>query len=309
MLKKYLIWHVQAIEKYFLRFILNRKLILFLIGFRIITKFRRGEIKVSFDSIRNCYKITSVETFGRGSPRWVHNRNLLFLYYRRGFKECARQIELDYRLNQIEFSFEPIIIDCGANVGNLELYLALRFEKYQYFAFEPEKSAFECLRLNTKNSNCYDVALGDNNNYSQIFYSSPDNGDSSVVKPLTSYKINEVKLVRADEYEPFIEALKLLGIVDKPHVIKKNGNFHPKSNENTLIDLIKLESEGFELESIQGFGSLIKSTRYISADVGFENQGKSTLPAVTNYLLAQGFEILDIGYPRLTVLFKNKFID
>jgi FkbM family methyltransferase len=301
-------WHIQAIEKYFFKFLLKCNSTFFVIGFRIISKLRRGNIKLEFDSFRGCYKITPIKPCVGGGARYVHNRNLLFVFFRRGFKECAKQIELDYLLNQINFSIEPIVIDCGANIGNLELYLSLRFEKYSYFAFEPEKSAYDCLTLNTKNSVCYNVALGDKNNDFQKFYSSPGNGDSSVVKPLGDCEIDEVKLVRADQYKPFIEALKSLGVTEKQHRIETSINVNPKTSKNSVIDLIKLESEGFELESIQGFGSLIKLTRYISTDVGFENNDNSTLPVVTNYLLAHGFEVLDVGYPRLTLLFKNKFM-
>jgi hypothetical protein len=69
--------------------------------------------------------------------------------------------------------------------------------------------------------------------------------------------------------------------------------------------LLKLEAEGAEIEVIEGAERILSKTRYITADLGFERKGKSTLPDVTNYLLQKGFEIVEFSSPRIVVLFKN----
>ena len=53
---------------------------------------------------------------------------------------------------------------------------------------------------------------------------------------------------------------------------------------------------------------VIKNIEYIAADLGPErgfNQ-EITLKEVVNTLLENNFEIVDIKYPRLCLLFKNK---
>ena len=158
--------------------------------------------------------------------------------------------------------------------------------------------------MNIKSHFCYNVALGNVNNSFENFYISSDNGDSSLIEPENYSAIVSVNLVRADEFKQFLNDLDSLdNFQSRTTSLSEYMNFD--SGKERLIDLIKLEAEGAELADLQGFEKLFYRTRYVSADLGFENKGQSTLPEVTNYLLAKGFEIVNIGSPRLTALFKN----
>ena len=80
---------------------------------------------------------------------------------------------------------------------------------------------------------------------------------------------------------------------------------------NKKIKLLKLEAEGAEPEVLYGCEKILDRIEYISADVGFERgvEQTNTLAAVTNYLLSNGFELIDFkkekGKERLTALFRN----
>ena len=80
---------------------------------------------------------------------------------------------------------------------------------------------------------------------------------------------------------------------------------------DTGIKCLKLEAEGAEPEIIEGLGSKLSLVEYITADLGPERgvNEESTLVPVTNLLLNKGFELVEVQYPRICALFKNKNFD
>jgi hypothetical protein len=117
-----------------------------------------------------------------------------------------------------------------------------------------------------------------------IFYSKPDNGDSSLVKMSDFSEKYEIQVKTLDQQ---IEELGL---------------------QNTKIKLLKLEAEGFEPEIIQGYNKYLSNTEYVVADLGPErgNAAEPTSPEVINYLLNRNFEIINQTLVRNVFLFKAK---
>ena len=87
-----------------------------------------------------------------------------------------------YCLDSIEFSSGDIIFDCGANVGELNLTLKNYNQELEYHAFEPDKEAFECLKLNypDSKSNFLNIGLSDTNS-ERTLYLDGSGGNSSFV--------------------------------------------------------------------------------------------------------------------------------
>ena len=85
---------------------------------------------------------------------------------------------------------------------------------------------------------------------------------------------------------------------------RKLSNFISKKR----VKLPKFEAEGFEPELLEGCGNALKNIAYVTADVSFERgiEQQTTMPEVTNYLLGNGFEVVNIENNRLVVLFRNK---
>ena len=75
--------------------------------------------------------------------------------------------------DEIDFNNNDVIIDCGANVGELNLAIEAYGKKINYFGFEPDKATFNCLsknnpenkiRIITKYGNI-DILLYENTEY------------------------------------------------------------------------------------------------------------------------------------------------
>jgi FkbM family methyltransferase len=293
--KSYLNYHKQGLKKLWLNLLANSNVLIFILLVNLPR--RRGANKrIFYDSENMIYKIEQGQ-----NTRYIKNQRSLITFFWDGIFKNAQNIEKDYLLNQINFSAEPIVIDCGANVGNFELWLSLNFSNFRYFGFEPEPEAYKCLLKNVNSKFCYNVALGNVTNESQEFYLSTDNCDSSIIPPEKFDAVTSTKVVRGDQFEPFLKDLNSVNF----QAIYESGSYRDKLIHETLIDLLKLECEGYEFEAIQGFERLLPRIRYITADLGFEKMGESTVPEVTNYLLNNGFEIVKLGHPRLVLLFKN----
>ena len=185
-----------------------------------------------------------------------------------------------YFFDIINFGKDDIIVDCGANIG--EIYNSIKLfsnNKFYYFGFEPVKSEFELLKLNTVNNIEKPLALYSKSEYKKL-YIHKEGADSTLIQDTRYPENDNVQCLRLDDIKTF---------------------------ENKSIKLLKLEAEGAELEVLHGCGEFLKNIEFISADLGFElEQGtKSNEKEVTDFLLNNNFYKI-ASNSRHIVLFKNK---
>jgi FkbM family methyltransferase len=198
---------------------------------------------------------------------------------KRGIVRRAEILGQTYFLSRIDFRPGDVVVDCGANVGELKYYFLVNGIEVEYIGIEPSPLEYSCLVQNAAPSTTYNVGLWDSEGELD-FYVSSHMADSSLIEPPDFDEIIKVPTRRLDKLLP-----------------------------NTPIRLLKLEAEGAEPEVITGCEEILGNIEYVSADLGFERgvDQTSTLAAVTNYLLARGFEIVANGsMKRLTVLYRNK---
>ena len=81
-------------------------------------------------------------------------------------KDAAIEAIRDYGLDQIELEDGDLVVDVGANVGIVSLYLAKKFPNVRVIAFEPHPETFDYLKLNVEvngvDVDIKNVAVGDN---------------------------------------------------------------------------------------------------------------------------------------------------
>lgn len=199
------------------------------------------------------------------------------LNYAKGIPARAEQMGRDYLLHLVDFADGDVIVDCGANVGDLKLYFRHLGVNVEYIAIEPGVGEFGVCERNVAPSEAHNVGLW-NEDGELTFYVSSDGADSSLIEPPVYDRVVKVATKRLD------------------------GLLGPKR-----IKLLKLEAEGAEPEALEGAEGLFSGLEYIAADLGAE-RGKeqiSTLPHVTNYLLARGFELIAVDHRRVSALYRN----
>jgi len=226
--------------------------------------------KFTYDKISKTYCL-----IGKDGNRYFKTKFQNFNSFKNGAQARNQQLIKEYLLENINISAGDLIVDCGANIGDMWFAFKKQFNNFNYIAFEPSTLEFNLLRKNIgDNGTCHNIGLW-NTAESKTFFISSWNADSSFIKPENYTNELEIQAKRLDQ------------IIDKD------------------IKLFKLEAEGAEMQILEGMGELLSRCQYITADLGPENNSKSTLPEVTNYLLNNNFEIVDFGFPRIVVLFKN----
>jgi len=239
--------------------------------------FRAVKVKFYYDKEKNFFLVVE------GNKKIIFTSKLRGIsLYRNGILKRSEFIFSSYCLSKIVFSKNDIVLDCGANYGDMYLKLSNLINPINYIGIEPSPSAFKALKLNVANeSKLINKALG-NINGNLSFFLSEDEGDSSLIEPKKFSQIITVPVIRLEE------------LIKKLNIDK--------------IKLLKVEAEGYEPEVLEGLGNKIGICEYIAVDGGYERgiNSDQTFTVITNYLINNGFEIIDIYFPWCRALFMNK---
>ena len=234
--------------------------------------FKRIEVRSRFDKSSNRSFVRSRDLELEVFPQ---QRSL---NYGRGIEQRGMKLGADYLLPMLSFQNGDVIIDCGANTGDLKLYFKFINVDVHYVGIEPGPGEYKVMSLNTAPSETHNVGLW-NEDGELTFYVSSKGADSSLIEPPTYESVTKVPTRRLD------------GLVDFPR-----------------IKLLKIEAEGAEPEALEGAVGLLDRIEYISADLGGERglDQVSTLAPATNFLLSNGFELVAVNHTRIVALFRNR---
>jgi FkbM family methyltransferase len=187
-----------------------------------------------------------------------------------------------YCLEQVSFSDNDLIIDCGANIGELNYSFKFKNININYVGIEPDYETFNCLEKNRARPTdvFHNIALSNKIGESKLYL---DNigGNSS----LEFFGKNESLNVKTAT----LDSLNIKG----------------------TVRLLKLEAEGHEPEILEGAIDLLKNINYVSVDFGFERgvDQENTVEAVNNILTKNNFKLKNLSEYRLIGLYQNVNIE
>lgn len=167
---------------------------------------------------------------------------------------------------------ESIIFDIGAHHGETvkKYFSFLKIKKI--YSFEPSKKNFEVLKKLKKkfgkSLEIFNVALSDKN--SSLYLNIPNETSSSTINKLNTSS-------RYYKRKKFFLFGNLKTKKEKIKVIKLD-NFVKKNNIN-CIDLIKIDTEGYEYFVLRGFKKNIKNCKFIK----FEHHYNSMIKKNYNF--------------------------
>lgn len=203
-----------------------------------------------------------------------------FKRYDRGVFRWVNILANSYCLDHVAFKKNDVVIDCGANIGELGIWTKPFGVKY--IPFEPEEAEADCSDLNNFDAKQHTqrYALWFEKTTLE-FYSKPDSADSSAIE-FNDY--SEVKRIEAVTLDDFVKEQK----------IKK-------------IKLLKLEAEGAEPEVLRGALKILNRIEYITIDCGFERgiTQDSTFHEVNEILVENGFSIVTGNLKRPSFLYSK----
>lgn len=194
-----------------------------------------------------------------------------------------------------------VIFDVGANVGQS----VDRFRKYLpdafIFSFEPSPGPFE--ELATKHANdrgikCFNLGLGSCRG-ELPFFLNPDSGSNSF------YKLNldgeSFKLGNTEEARKNHNATTLKEIISYNTEIRVSVN---TLNNICLeegvkrVEILKIDTQGFELEILRGATDILPNTLIVEAEVMFSDtyERSPRLGELESFMSEFGFVLWEIPY-------------
>jgi len=177
-----------------------------------------------------------------------------------------------------------IIFDVGANIGQTANQFAHSFPQAKIFSFEPVKATFETLRKNTikaGNIICFNLALGSKAERAKINLHANSQLNSLIVNSQTdaSSSNEEINIKTIDQF--------------------------CQENNIDKIDILKTDTEGFDLNVIKGAENLLKANKvlFVFSEVGFKPSDKrhTNFFLLKSYLESFDFKFLgfyDFGYHK-----------
>ena len=267
---KYIRYHITTLIFFTKKITLNTNRGLFCFLFNLNALIRKKNIKFYYD-VRNKIYFAKSDKY----KKYFYSKYQNYNSYINGIEERGTSIGKEYFLDKIKFNDKDIVIDVGANVGDLKIYFDKNNLNVQYIGIEPSPKEYYCLEKNVAPSKTFNVGLW-NKDGELNFYISSDNADSSFIMP-----------------PKYCDEIKIQS--------KRLDSFFDQN-----IKLLKVEAEGAETEVILGCEKLLSRIDYISADLGFERgmSKKSTLADVTNLLLKNNFKMIDFN-SRIVILYKR----
>lgn len=260
-------------EKYSVCISVYRKILCLLKNIFTAASFKKS--RFYYDSKKHLYIVREDR-----NVRYFHERQRGFDFYRNSISKRGNRLFNSYCLNNIEFFNEDVVIDCGANYGDLFINLSEFIREENYIAFEPGPVESKCIGLSIPHARNMNVGLS-NASGEMKFYLSSAGGDSSLIKPKTYTQVIDVPVTTLDAY------------------IQENHLKHCK--------LLKLEAEGAEPEILEGAREFLKICEYVAVDGGPERGvlEQATLPSITNALVHAGYEMVAINGRMYRALFRN----
>ena len=201
--------------------------------------------------------------------------------YNRGLAHRAEILWRSYTLQNIAFSHDDFVIDCGANYADLWLTLKHHIKPERYITFEPGQREHLAIGRNAPRAITNNCGLGAQN-ATITFYVNEKDADSSFIEPSSYNGTLEIQTITLDHY------------LD--------------TNAIDRVKLLKLEAEGFEPEILSGARTALNRIEYVAIDGGYERgvNNEQTFTHQANILAAHGFEMVDINLKWGRALFRNK---
>lgn len=185
--------------------------------------------------------------------------------YRKGWKARLDHLAREYGVGRhFTLDAQSVVIDVGANVGEFAHVCASAGARV--YCFEPDPSAFACLKRNTQS--------------------------------LPSIRIDDAAIWRSDGTIDFGQAPARADssvFAEGPRIARRALTIESLARVESLsrIDLIKCDAEGAEPEVLEGVGDTFPLVRAIALDTGAERMGRRTNDECAAILRAHGFAVID----------------
>lgn len=171
------------------------------------------------------------------------------------------------------------ILDIGASIGDFSLGVAQQYPQATIFAFEPQHQVFAELVAKTKHLSAIrpvNLALGDKTGKTNM-YVTQNHASSSLLKSNECYYTEQTVVG-----QEMVDTMTLVEWASKEEI--------------QVIDLLKLDTQGYELTVLRHAGDYLKKTTLIYSEVHFHTQyeGSTNFFELSLFLSENGFKFFNL---------------
>lgn len=235
----------------------------FLVFANLAFRYKSQSTRVACSSTGDLY----VEENGRRLAIAIKHR---FSRYLNGLGHTLNSLAHAYSLDTISLNPGDVVIDCGANVGELAAWLEHNRPGVIYVGFEPAPREFQALQKNLPaDGMAVDKGLWHVTGKLD-FYLASQTADSSAFQTSVSTEVISINVVRLDEWLARGKKIKVL----------------------------KVEAEGAEPEVLLGAEKVLDQCEFVVVDSSAERgiNNIETTTQIVNFLVPKGFELLSISH-------------
>jgi len=187
---------------------------------------------------------------------WITDRlhlDLIDLAYRKAgignshsLEASGESLLINKKIERILQKQPSVAFDIGANKGEYSSLLLKRFPDLRLYSFEPNPNTFDLLNkeVDSQNAKCYNFGFGSEQGTLPLFF---DKNNSTSVQATS-----DIAILQEIAKTPAIEQVDIK-IVTLDEFCETEKINH--------IDFIKIDTEGFELEVLQGARKLLNDNR------------------------------------------------
>lgn len=162
-----------------------------------------------------------------------------------------------------------VILDVGANVGFFSMLCRELYPDSKIYAFEPVPKTFSCLEKNFKDDDktkIFNLALSDYTGKGKMNF----NEENSLISSLSNDGNVDVEITTLD--------------------------YFCKDKKINKIDILKIDTEGFEDFVLKGAQNTLSKVKYIIMEITIENNKNYTVSSLFKLLSAENFDFQILGF-------------
>lgn len=207
--------------------------------------------------------------------------------WRAALTESMRTALVDSRLERLPANLRSnldLVIDVGSNIGQWISAFLIFADVGRIEAFEPNPEAFELLRTRLgqrPETHLHQLAVGEKH-ATTLLNITRGSGLSSLLDPGENLRV---------QYAPAADVINQLPVKVVP--------LDEAISDDTIVDLMKIDVQGFEHSVLRGAQETLKRTRAVLIETNFTSHyvGDGSFGTLFAHLTELGFDFWDVSPP------------
>ena len=216
-------------------------------------------------------------------------------------EEYLKKFDREKTLKYLIKNTHPIIFDVGANVGSTLGEFKEWYPNSTVHCFEPQEECWESLekqasQYTTNEAIINKRAAGSVSNVSATFYSHDITSGQSGFNKINTKSLDSVDLNKLSDSEAIQKYEETLNHEREVEIIRSDDYMDSSGIEH--VDLLKIDTQGYEPEVLEGFGKKLNDVDVVITELMFYDyyERRLSFSDIERFLLPAGFHLYDINH-------------